>query len=194
VQAAGATGLEDNVKGYFWTDRCVFQGDVFLIGIDRGAGVPGPGFFNTPAQLVLARFSRATLTISIIRTGAAFAQVVGNNFAFFGIEQPLGSSPYPSLATDGGTLYYLTHWIVGGVQQAYVGTYDGSSFDDDSVPLVNLVSALPQTRINKILGAGGAVWAVEGTMIYRINPGGGTYTQLTAGGTARAGELVFVGP
>lgn len=192
VQAAGATGYNDDIKGYFWTDRCIYAGDVFLIGIDRGAGVLGPGFTNTPAQLVLARFNRATLTISIIRTGAAFAQVAGNNFAFAGIEQPLGSSPYPSLATDGGTLYYLTHWIVAAVQRAYVGTYDGASFDDDAVPLVNLVTALPQAKVNKLLAAGGAVWAVEGTMIYRVSPG--SYVQLTAGGTARAGELVFVGP
>jgi len=190
--------FEPEITGYFWHSRCVFQGDIFLIGIDRGASFGSGITFGydsgRSARLVIGRFNAATLTITIVRTGAFFSQAADNNLnapedlGFDGI----GGNPFVqlSLATNGSLLYYLTHWNTTGFRH-YVGTYDGVTFDDDAILLPDTPSA---NGPRDLVAAGGAVYACDGPfLVFRID--GTTATLITRfGSILRSGEMAFVGP
>lgn len=194
VPTSSSANLNEEV-GYFWFDRVVFRGQIYLIGADRGQAILAASnrLLNRPARLVIARFDVPTLTITIIRRGDVFSQVSGDNLVGGVYEdnaQITGVSPPWGLATDGGLLYYLNHWVVG-TSRTYVGTYDGTVFDDDA--FVTFDSSLgAEVLARNIVAAGGAIYVCNnlGNVWKIVN---GAITFLATGGSTISAK-VFVGP
>lgn len=120
--------------GYAWTSRADFQGKIYLYGFDLGAGFSGNNpAEDIPASLVLAVFDPGALTITVIRTGAAFSQAIaGQTLQNMVYERGITTYVQPVLAASGERLHYMSAWIGGApIARVNVGVYDGAAFDDD---------------------------------------------------------------
>ncbi len=194
VPTSATASLNEEV-GYFWFDRIVYAGDIYLIGADRGMAIEATTSRTLfrPKRLVIARFDPSTLTITVVRRGDAFAQVSGNNLvggAYEDFAQTAQTAPPWGLATDGGLLYYLNHWTVG-TAKTYVGTYDGTTWDDDAFVCFDQVLGADVLARN-IVFAGGAIYVCNNIgYVWRIV--NGVISFLARTGTSIAAKA-FVGP
>lgn len=189
--------------GYFWTSRAEFQGQVYFYGYDIGAGYdPGPAppegpNVSQPARLVIARFDPGALTITVIRTGAAFSQSVVN-------AKTLGMASYekvgniecdPVLASTGNRLFYLSRWSPAAPDAftTYVGEYDGVTFDDDKYGWPNAgdpgapepTDMVASQQLLWLASVPNDTWKIQnGVIVYMVS----------ANGSAKPASRIFVGP
>jgi hypothetical protein len=152
--------------GFFWTDRRVYQGRLYLIGYDAGAGyVAGNASLNNPDRLVIYRFDVSALTLTRVRVGSAFDQASGNNLdgGVFTYQRFSGQQSGPIFATSGAHLYYMTRWVGFGT---HIGRFDGSLWDDDwiEVPGSSGQYAAEMVYANRLIyvaAGNGTLWTIS---------------------------------
>jgi hypothetical protein len=185
--------------GYVWTSRATFQGKVYFYGYDLGAGLAAAAVIpqDFPGNLVLGVFDPGTLTITIIRTGSAFTQgIAGQTLRSMDYEREFASQVQPVLAAEGGRLLYLSAWSGAfPFDRVNVGSYDGSTFDDDAYEWP--VSGL-KWPVDLVL-SGQRTYAVmtNPPSFWRLDPSGAVFIWDGTGGlTISQGKQsrAFVGP
>lgn len=154
----GLTAWDPYNIGFFWCSRAVFQGKLYLYGYDIGAGyVSNNASTANPARLVIYRFDQSSLTLTRVRRGSDFDQASGNNLMMGGGKYVrLNSQSIQAvLATDGAYLYYMSGFS--SPSKAYVGRFDGTTWDDDVYGIVYLSSSWPSDMVF----AGGGLYLMQ---------------------------------
>lgn len=183
-----ALPIYDQLWGYAWCSRVDFQGSIYLYGYDMGAGFntdsPPNADENVPDRLVIGKFDPGTLTITIVRTGAAFSQAIAAKTLSNMEHAWLGTTgSQPVLAAAGGRLYYLSSWT--SPVRWNVGVFDGSTWDDDFYEWDTIGPSDMVTSGQKVLAMGiSRVWRLEAT----------NWQYLDASTFRSRGSRVFVGP
>ncbi len=191
--------------GFFWYSRAVFQGELYLIGFDIGAGFDTTAYgqptvnpaLYMPDRLVIYKFDPSTLTLNLVRRGTMFDQLVAVPGRFLStamVYQKVDKQTTDLvLATDGIKLYYLHQWatpLPPDSNITYVGTFDGVTWDDDAYGW----SVGPTAPVDMV-ASGQAIWLVHPPgVFYRILNNVLTLMANWGSGGPSHLERPFVGP